>query len=105
MNAIDILWQHLLDEACENWKTRPADELRTLAQFTSHKFKSGTDEIEYALWHENPSQSPDQKSHSFVLQTGRKLGLFSNRNYLAGFSLDESGAIIPIADEIIAHYD
>ena len=105
MNATDITWQRLLDEACARWSALSADELRDLPQFAAHKTQSGDDEIEYALWHENPAEWPGLQVHSFVLQANRKLGVMFTRNYLAGFALDQSGVIVSISDEVLSHYD
>ena len=105
MNSIDALWHRLLDEECARWSARPSNELKDLPQLTQHKVRSGTDEVEYALWHENPGNWRGLELHSFVLQANRKLGLILRRNYFAGFSLDENGAIIPIPDDFIAPYD
>ena len=106
MNATDVLWQRLLDQACASWSARSADELQALPQLTEHKVRSGNDEIEYALWHVNPEEDwCFDEQHSFVLHTNRRLFLSVVRNYLAGFSLGENGAVIPIADEILERYD
>lgn len=106
MKSTDELWQRLLDEACAHWSARPTDELKALPQITYHKAKSGTDEIEYALWHVNPQEDwCFEQLHSFILQTHRNLFLFVCRNYLAGFSLDENGTVISIADDVLMRYD
>ena len=106
MNTTDALWQRLLDEACAQWSARSADELKALPQITFHQVRSGTDEIEYALWHENSNQNYcNLELHCFVLQTQRRLFLCVVRNYLAGFSLDEEDAVVPIADDVLARYD
>ena len=105
MNSTDDLWQSLLAEACAAWQALPTGELKALPQFALHKARGNTDEIEYALWHENPQRLPAPQLHSFVLQATRKLGVMFSRNYLAGFAIDENGAIIPITDDVLAHYD
>lgn len=105
MNSIDELWQRLIDEACARWRARPTDELKALPQCTQHKARSNTDEVEYVLWHDNPEEGHNVEFHSFVLQANRNLGLIFRRNYFAGFALDENGAVIPIADDVISRYD
>ena len=106
MNSIDELWRSLIDEECARWEARPSSELKALPQCTEHKARSGTDEIKYVLWHENPEEWSNMECHSFVLQAHRPLWFFSTRNYLAGFALDENDSIIPIDDDyMIARYD
>ncbi len=105
MNSIDALWQEVINEECARWSARPSSELKTLPQCTEHKTSSGTDEIKYVLWHENPEEWPNLESHSFVLQANRKSPLLFYKNYLAGFALDKNGTVIPIEDDVIARYD
>ncbi len=81
-------------------------ELKALPQITYHRIRSANDEVEYALWHENPEEDWGiEERHCFVLQTNRRLFLCVCRNYLAGFSLDEDDAIVPITDEVLSRYD
>lgn len=102
MNETDDLWQRAIDEECARWSARPAHELTNLPPCAKHEI--GAEAIKYVLWHENPENSRDLEFHSFILQANRKSTLYT-KNYLAGFALDENGAVVPIDDDILARYD
>lgn len=105
-NETDILWQRLLDEEKQHLSTLPPAELLALEYCTS-KTIDGEIQIQYSLWHENPDEWCGLEFHSFILLAERKLppfGIFY-RKYLAGFSLDSTGMVIPISDETLYKYD
>ncbi len=78
-----------------------------MKHFTSRLAQKGATQIKYGVWHQNPDEWHCLKLYSFILLAARKLPPFNfmSRKYLAGFSLDGTGAVIPIADDILYSYD
>ena len=105
MNKKDILWQKLLDAEKSRLTSLAPEELMAMGNFTSCRILHGEMAIDYGFWHETPDYRPGTNIHSFVLQAKRKLFLGTHKNYLAGFSIDTNGKIIPIADEVLSSYD
>jgi hypothetical protein len=48
---------------------------------------------------------PQRITHSFVIQATRDVFFGFYNNYLAGFSLDENGRVVPISDDVLYSYD
>lgn len=104
-SEIDNIWRSLLNKEKLRLASLPANELMALGRFTSCEIPNGETAIDYGLWHEDPEFRSDKEVHSFILQTRRKIFLFISKNYLVGFSLDKSGKVIPIPDDILCAYD
>lgn len=125
----DSLWQKLLDEEKQRLSNYPADKLIAIESGTVGVIQNGKTTIEYVIWHQIHSEDvgyssadeannlstrldrkfgvrrPQRVTHSFVLQATRNIFLGVYTNYLAGFSLDESGKVIPISDEVLYAHD
>ena len=107
MNETDNLWQRLLDDEKNRLSTFSVKELLTMEDDSRHKLKSGETEIEYFIIHEKPDDFLGIENHSFILCAERKLlpiGVLYRR-YYSGFSLDDTGTVIPLPDDAIGRYD
>ena len=129
MTKKDNLWQKLLDEEKQRLSTYSADKLIAIESGKTRIIKNGNTTIEYVIWHQVHSEDVDYSStdkantlsaqldrkfdvrrpqrvtHSFVLQATRNILFGFYTNYLAGFSLDESGKVAPISDDVLYSYD
>ena len=129
MTRKDNLWQKLLDEEKQRLSNYPADKLIAIESGTIGVIQNGKNTIEYVIWHQVHSEDVDYSSsdeantlsaqldrrlgvrrpqrvtHSFVLQATRNVLPGFYTKYLAGFSLDESGKVVSISDDVLYSYD
>lgn len=116
MNKKDILWQNLLDEEKRRLSSLPPEDLRSMKSFTASVIKKDETTIQYGIWHEIHKEHAERDTrtlsaqldqalkipetqcvtHTFVLQASRNIFLGLHRKYLAGFSIDNTGKIIPV---------
>ncbi len=104
MNSKDALYQSAIDEEKLRLMALPTEELLALESLSWDTVQRGNVSIHYGLWHESPGYRGEDV-HSFILQASRKVFLIFYRNYLAGFSINEGGEVIPISDSTLFSYD
>jgi hypothetical protein len=104
LGELDSKYQFAIDAEAKKISLGDLDELKSLPPISNHKFKF--DGAAYlACIHYFPIDlNTEYPYHSIVLKETRKLVL-GHRNYLAGFSFDDSNKVLPISSDLLYSCD